>query len=85
MPVAIMVAPAVGAMERVGGRHIMPVEVMVAPAVCRTGGCKLGMGRVGSAPQPHRTLQKSRLYLVIVAVTIRRKHRGGHCRDGYWW
>ena len=33
MPVDMMVAPAVGAMERVGGRHILPVSVMEAPTV----------------------------------------------------
>ena len=45
-----MEAPAVGATERVGGRHIMPAVVMVAPAVCGTGGCKPGTERVGSTP-----------------------------------
>ena len=50
MPVAVMVAPAVGETERVGGGHIMPVAVMVALAVGGTGGCKLGMERVDSAP-----------------------------------
>ena len=40
MPVAVMVAPAVGETVRVGAGHIMLVAVMVAPAVGGTGGCK---------------------------------------------
>ena len=69
MPVAVMVAPAVGGMERVGGGHIIPVAEMRAPAVGRTGGCK-AEGQFGPTDQHQRTLQKSRLYLVIAAVTV---------------
>ena len=50
MPVAVMEAIAVSAMERAGDWHIMPVAVMEAPTVCGTGGCKTGTERVGSAP-----------------------------------
>ena len=50
MLVAVMVASAVGATERVGDGHIMLVVVMVAPTVCGAGGCKPGMERVGSTP-----------------------------------
>ena len=40
MPVAVMVASAVGKTERVSGWHTMAVAMMVAPAVGGTGGCK---------------------------------------------
>ena len=40
MPVAVMLAPAVGGTERVSGRHIMQVAMMVALAVSRTGAYK---------------------------------------------
>ena len=40
MPVAVIVAPALGGMERVDSVHIMPVAVMVAPAVSGMGGYK---------------------------------------------
>ena len=49
----------------------MLVAVMVAPAVGGMGGCKLdGEGRFDPTDQRQRTIQKSRLYLVTVAVTV---------------
>ena len=72
MPVAEMRATTVGGTERVGGRHKMRVAEMRATTVDRTERLQSGdgEGRYGPTDQRQRTLQKSRLYLVTVAVTI---------------